>query len=221
MINKDYILRLAERIGRELSIFLRLRQRDNHEETLIYIDDQLLNTTGMTSSFINSLSEEMLLRALTPLGAAHVDLSRWLIVAAWLKIEGDVYEEMGKNGESYYRYLKSLFLFLETLKREPIDEQPLFATEIQELLTKLSDYELPITLKSRLFWYYEYKGQYAKAEDILCEIQEIAPDDQEFNALGKTFYQRLQMKSEIDLHAGNFSHEEVLEGLEKLQRYGA
>ncbi len=217
MINKDYILRLAERIGRELSILLRLRQRKKPEEALIYIDDLLLNTTGLTSRFINSLSEEMLLRTLSPLDAVRIDLSRWLTVAACLKVEGDIYEEMGQSSESYYRYLKSLFLFLEALKREPIEEYPPFATNIQELLQKLSDYELPMTLKHQLFWYYEYKGQYGRAEDVFFEMQETSSADQELRSKGLAFYQRLQTKSDADLHAGNFSREEIREGIEKLQ----
>ena len=39
MINKDYILRMAERVGRALAIILGLRQANRYQESLIYIDD--------------------------------------------------------------------------------------------------------------------------------------------------------------------------------------
>lgn len=221
VINKDYILRLAERIGREISILLGLRQRDKHEEALIYIDDLLLNTTGLTSRFINSLSEETLLRTLLSLDATRVDLSRWLTVATCLKVEGDIYEDMGQSNESYYRYLKSLFLFLEALNREPIEEYAPFATSIHELLEKLSDYEIPKMLKYQIFWYYEYKGEYGKAEDSFLDLQETLPNDQELRDKGLAFYRRLQAKSDADLHAGNFSREEIEEGIEKLRQHEA
>ena len=35
MINKDYILRIAERFGKELAILLHLRERNQFEEALI------------------------------------------------------------------------------------------------------------------------------------------------------------------------------------------
>ena len=46
MINKDYILRLAERLGRELAILVGLRKREKYQEALIYIDDLLLRVSG-------------------------------------------------------------------------------------------------------------------------------------------------------------------------------
>ena len=65
MINKDYILRMAERFGRYLAIIIGLRQSNKNEEALIYIDDLFLQTTGLTTGFINSVSEEMLLSLLS------------------------------------------------------------------------------------------------------------------------------------------------------------
>src|SRR5579864_1066132 len=73
LINKDYILRLAERIGRELSILLGLRKRDEIEEGLITTDNLLMSSTGLTSRFINALSEEMLLQSLSPLGRPNIE----------------------------------------------------------------------------------------------------------------------------------------------------
>jgi hypothetical protein len=218
VINRDYILRVAERLGRELSIILGLRKRDRHEEALIYIDDVLLSSTGLTSRFIDTLSEEMLLRALSPLGSAHIDLSRWLSVAVLLKAEGDVYEDLGNSNASYYRYLKSLYLFLSVLKREPVDTDPHLAGMLHELLQQLSDYELPVTIKRQLFWYYEYKGQYAKAEDTLFEIADMSSETAELYAQGQAFYQRLLTKNDADLIAGHFSRDEIQEGMEKLQQ---
>src|SRR5205085_12319598 len=109
MINKDYILRMAERFGRYLAIIIGLRQSNKNEEALIYIDDLFLQTTGLTTGFINSASEDMLLNLLSPLGVLNVEKCLW--VALLLKEEADIYENMNQPTECYYRYLKSLFLF--------------------------------------------------------------------------------------------------------------
>jgi tetratricopeptide (TPR) repeat protein len=216
LINKDYILRLAERLGRELAILLGLRKREQYQEALIYIDDLLLRMSGFTSRSINALSEDLLVKALSPLGILNVDSCLW--IATMLKAEGQIYEDQGNTNESYYRYLKSLHLFLTALQHVPIDEHRPFSPEIRDLLVKLEDYELPHNLKKQLFRYYEYNGQYAKAEDTLFELLDQYPADQDIRAHGLAFYEHLLTKSDADLQAGDFSRQEVREGIAQLQQ---
>jgi tetratricopeptide (TPR) repeat protein len=217
LINKDYILRLAERLGRELAILLGLGKREKYQEALIYIDDLLLRMSGFTSRSINALSEDLLVKALSPLGILNAEACLW--IATMLKAEGQIYEDQANINESYYRYLKSLHLFLTALQHEPIEDHRLFSTEIGELVVKLEDYELPPHLKKQLFRYYEYSGQYAKAEDTLFELLEQSPANQEIPAQGLAFYERLLVKSDADLQMGHFSRSEVDEGIAHLQRY--
>lgn len=214
MVNKDYILRLAERFGRELAIILGLRKADKHEDALIYIDDLLLNTVGLTSSFINSVSDEVLLLSLSPLGTPNIEKCLW--VATLLKTEGDVYEEMGNSNESYYRYLKALTLFLEVQLHDAAHAAS-FVPEIDDLLKKLSEYELPTNIGSKLFPYYELTGHYSQAEDILFELLDAQDAPRDMRAQGLAFYQRLHQKSDADLAAGNLSRVEIEEGEQQLQ----
>lgn len=216
MINKDYILRLAERLGRYLAIILRLRKFDQHEEALIYIDDLLLNTTGFTSRFLNSLAEEMIIQMLSPLGKLNIEAALWC--GLLLKMEGETYEEMGQTNESYHRYLKSLHLLLEVLRHENITSEPEFAQAITELIKKLDDYELPNSIKEKLFIYYEHIGSYGKAEDIFFELLEANASDNGLIERGKAFYGRLLTKGNADLLAGNLSREEAEEGLTHLNK---
>lgn len=215
LINKDFILRLAERMGRELAIILGLCKRELHQEALIYIDDLLLRVSGLTSRSINLLPEDMLLKTLSPLGNLNVEACLW--IAIMLKAEGRIYEDQENTNESYYRYLKSLYLFLTALQYHPIEDHMQFSTHITEILVKLVDYELPNNLKKLLFWYYEYHGEYGKAEDILFELLETYPADQGIRAQGLAFYERLLAKSDADLQAGHFSRQEVHEGIAQIQ----
>ncbi len=148
MINKDYILRMAERFGRYLAIIIGLRQSNKHEEALIYIDDLFLQTTGLTTGFINSASEDMLLNLLSPLGVLNVEKCLWM--AMLLKEEANIYENMGQPTESYYRYLKSLFLFIEVSQRDSAVQELDIDAAISDILNKLAEYELPFKTQERL-----------------------------------------------------------------------
>jgi hypothetical protein len=220
MINKDYILRMAERFGRYLAIILRLKQYNKHEEALLYIDDLFLQMTGLTTGFINSASEEMLLNMISPLGALNVDKCLW--IAVLLKEEADIYEELGNPDESYYRYLKSLFFFLEVSLRDVTPKDFDIDIAIEDVLGKLAEYELPLQTKSKLFRYFEKTGQYAKAEDVLFEMLEGEEKDEavedEVVEQGVGFYERLMKKSDDELEAGGLSREEVEEGLGELRK---
>jgi tetratricopeptide (TPR) repeat protein len=215
MINKDYILRLAERIGRAMAIILGLREADQLEDALIYIDELMLQTTGLTSRFINSLSDEMLAQALSPLGTLNIDKCLW--VASLLKAEGDIYKAKDNDTESYYRYLRSLNLFLEVQLHDRSLAQNEFFADIDDLLQSLAEYELPAHTKRKLISYYELSGRYAKAEDMLFELLEPDPTNPILHQEGLDFYHRLLAKSNYDLQAGNLTREEVEEGLRRLE----
>jgi hypothetical protein len=216
MINKDYILRLAEQLGRTLAILLRLRERNQHEEALIYIDDLFLKYLGLTSRLINSLSEEKLLQTLSPMGVANIHACLWATVL--LKGEGDIYEAQENSTESYYRYRKALYLLLASLLHDPTVAEADLSISVEELLEKLEEYELPLPIKQELFAYYEQQGNYAKAEDTLFDALEENEHNTMLIELGEAFYQRLLLKSNADLTAGNLSRDEVHEGIAQLKK---
>src|SRR2546422_7453251 len=110
MINKDYILRMAEKFCRALAIILHLRKANQYEEVLIYIDDLFLQVLGLTSSFINSMPEDVILNMISPMGRLSIEKCLW--IAVLLRSEGDILLDQGNTDESYYRYLKSLHFFL-------------------------------------------------------------------------------------------------------------
>jgi hypothetical protein len=213
MVNKDYVLRLAEKFGRMLAIVLGLRESNRYEEALIAIDDFFLQNLGLTSGFVNSASQEMLLNLISPLGVLDVEKCLWMAVL--LKEEGDIYLEQDKTDESYYRYIKALFFFVQAALQSGDVKDLDLATPIEDMLNKLDEYELPLPLKSRLFRFFELTGRYAKAENMLFEITEgEGPLSTEIREQSRAFYERLLQKDDADLEAGGLSRPEVEEGLE-------
>lgn len=216
MINKDYILRLAERLGGLLARILFLREANQQQEAFILIDEAFRQITGLTTGLINALPEERLLAMLSPHDVLNVELCFY--VAALFKAEGDVYASLDKQNESYYRHLKALNLFLELfLRGKNIDDLDLFPN-IDDLVQRLEEYELPLPTSRKLFSYNEKAGRYARAEDVLFEMLEAGEGPPNLIAEGIAFYHRLMAKSDDELLLGNLSREEVREGLAQVEK---
>jgi hypothetical protein len=213
MMNKDYILRMAEQFGRALAIILHLRKSNKYEDSLIYIDDLFLRTTGFISSFVNSASEEMLLKMISPLGKLNVQKCAW--IALLLKEEGDIYDDMGNENESYFRYLKSLHFFLEVAKHPEEARDIDIPSAIDYDLSVLEVFELPQETKIRLFKYFEAAGEYGRAKKMLSEVVNAAEGSADAGVTEQetAFYERMRDKSDDELRAGGLSRKDVEEGI--------
>lgn len=216
MTQSDYILRMIEQASRVMAQIMWHKQQRDYPGAHNFIDEQFKIMLGMGAGFIHSAPEETLLAMLTTAG--ELDTEKCWLLATLLKAEGDLYSEQEDYDNSYYSYLKSLDLFLEVLasSREihHIDAIP----EVEGLLYKLSDYELPRHSKELLFRYFEQSYQFSKAEDTLYELLDADPYDRETIESGKAFYRRLLRQHDSVLALGSLSRDEVEDGLMKLMR---
>ena len=153
MPQKDYILRIAEDVGRALAQIIYHQKIQDYEGALSLIDDLFKQTVGMGSGFIHAASEETLLAMLTLLGV--LNLEKALMVATLLKAEGDVFADQGNPDAAYYSYLKSLNLFLEIVLRDDHLHDLRITPEVEDLLDKLEAYELPLNTRYLVLRYYE------------------------------------------------------------------
>lgn len=223
MAQRDYILRMFEEMSRALAQVVYHRQIKDYRASHELIDEQFKQTLGMGSGFILALPDETLLAMLTTLDTLNVEKC-WLI-ATLLKAEGDLFEEEQNADKSYYSYLKACNLFLETLYILPHNGEIEKSAEIEELLRKLEEYELPLRTRQLLFWYFEYTGRYSKAEEMLFDIldtpetggeMECSEEQDEMLKKGEAFYARLLSKSDVALEAGSFSRAAIKESLARL-----
>ena len=157
MPQKDYILRVAEDVGRALAQIIYHEKIQDYEGAHSLIDDLLKQSVGMGSGFIHAVSEETLLAMLTVLGI--LNLEKALMVATLLKAEGDVFVDQGNSDAAYYSYLKSLNLFLEIVLRDDHLHDLHITPEVEDLLDKLEAYELPLDSRRLLSQYYEQIGE--------------------------------------------------------------
>lgn len=218
MTQRDYILRIAEQVGRVLARVLYDRQQEDYQGAHEFIEEQFRQMLGMGGGFVHSAPEETLLAMLTSMGV--IDTEKCWLLATLLKADGEVYEAQEDENNSYYSYLKAINLFLAVLTSDRelhrLDPVP----EVEGLLYKLSNYDLPGRTKALLFRYFEQTGSFANAENTLYELLDADPADREILESGRAFYRRLLHQSDAALAAGSLTRDEVEDGLMKLMRMG-
>ena len=152
MTQKDYILRIAEDVGRALAQIIYHKEIQDYQGALSLIDELFKQTVGAGSGFLHAISEETLLAMLTLLGVLNVEKA--LLIATLLKAEGDIYEDQDNPEAAYESYLKSLNLFLEILLCDDNLHDLRVSSEVEDLLGKLEAYELPQNTRRLLFQLY-------------------------------------------------------------------
>src|SRR5215471_15018872 len=170
MSQRDYLLRIAQEFGSVLAQVLYNRQIKDYAAAHTLIDEQSKQVFGMGIGFMRSIPEETLLSMLTSFDA--LDTEKCWLLAILLKAEGDIYEDQGNAGESYYSYIRALNLLLEVLLLETTSRDRRIVPEIEDLLARLSDYELPMRTKLLLFRYFDHAHEYTRAEALLFEMLE-------------------------------------------------
>ena len=158
MTQQDYILRVAEDVGRALAQIIYHEEIHDYQGALSLIDELFKQTVGMGSGFIHAISEETVLTMLTLLGI--LDVEKALMIATLLKAEGDIYEDQGNPDKAYYSYLKSVNLFLEILLRDDNLHDLRCSSEVEVILGKLEAYELPLNTRYLLFRYYDQRKEF-------------------------------------------------------------
>jgi hypothetical protein len=216
MSQRDYILRIAEEFGRALAQVLYNRQIKDYVAAHKLIDELCKQAFGMGIGFMRSVPEETLLSIFTSFDI--LDTEKCWLLAIFLKAEGDIYHDQGNTSESYYSYIRSLNLILEVLSLETTHSSKDVVPELEDLLSNLSDYELPTKTNLLLFQYFDHADMYDRAEDLLLEMLKEDDPDGIILTHGISFYQRLKGKSDAELRAGNFSREELIEGLAQLKK---
>ena len=219
MSQRDYILRIAEEFGRALAQVLYNREIKDYTTAHSLLDEQCKQIFGMGIGFMRSIPEVTLLSMLTSFDT--LDTEKCWLLAILLKAEGDIYEDQGNASESYYSYIRSLNLFLEVLLLDTTSSGRSIVPEIEDLLSRLSDYDLPMRTKLLLFRYFDHAHNYARAEGLLFEMLEEGDSEGDILDQGIGFFKRLKRKNDVELKAGNFSREKVEEGLARLERMGS
>ena len=204
LITRDYFLRMIHQLAAVLARVMNFNRIELYDKALEDIQASSKQLLGMDLRFLTALSDEEFVRLLS-LGE-RFDVEKCVVAGELLRLVGEVKEREGDEGQRFHCYSTSLSLFLELLIRESGVLPKEYYEEIELLIGKVSSYEVPVTLKAKLFRYYEAIGRFDAAENKLFEIVE---QDPEFLGEGMKFYGRLRTKTEEELGRGNLPRDEI------------
>jgi hypothetical protein len=187
------------------------KEKKNYIEAEKEIESAAKTIVGLDLNLIKILNVEDVIKLMK---TSDVYAGRCLISAELLKEYGDILGEKDRVNESIDIYIKSLWLYLETVLTKELPEPEAYYERINFLIKSLTSPGTDTELKQKIFEYYEFSGQYSKAEDILFEL--IDSDTEGIKDKALKFYERLQMKTDDELVKGNFSLEEVEESIEEI-----
>lgn len=211
MLQRDYLMKMTQMLATVLTKILFNKEKKNYIEAEKEIESAAKTIVGLDLNLIKILNVEDVLKLMK---TSDVYAGRCLISAELLKEYGDILGEKERINESMDIYIKSLWLYLETILTKELPEPEIYYDRINFLIKNLTSSETETDLKQKIFQYYEFSGQYSKAEDVLFELMDSDTEGIKDKAL--KFYERLQLKSEEELEKGNFSLEEVEESIEEI-----
>jgi len=209
MFQRDFIMRQIEELMEALIEILHLRREselDAAQRLISYTAKRLL---GFDLDITDSLSTGDLLTFLQH--NAVFDTGKSYIIARLLLEQAAIVELEKQELRAYTLREKALLLLLEPVIRDnrfgSVEDHRL----IRGIVNSLDEDSLPAVLRSRLMDYYEMRGAYDRAEDILLIAK--SRGEQLLIDKGHGFYLRLSHLQNTVLEKGNFSREEVEDGL--------
>lgn len=211
MLTRDYIMRMIDTLIRVLEKIFFLKEAKNYPEALKELDSLTKELLGMDSMFIHSLSDSQLVQIVDREG--NLLAPKCYLIGVVFKEEAEIFMLQGNRKGAAKFYMRSLNMFIAGIENSGITVEKDHLKKIDDVIDKLSEYELPPDISGKLFFYYEFTGRFDKAEDILFNLIDV---DNAYLDRGIGFFKRLLQKSDKELAAGNLPRNEVEEGLADL-----
>lgn len=221
MVQKDYLMRLIEQLGSVTAAMLRLKRSGEHYEVIQVAHEAVKVLLGLDLDEIESMRTEDLIGLVRLARSGYSSQlavgTELVVIATLLQEVADAYAISSDPQRGDACRLKALDLYI-TVVTEEDDDLPQSAIGVESLLDHFTNYKLPATTVERLWRYHEQMHQFARAEDRLFELLDDCEDDQDLIERGVAFYTRLSVRSNTELQNGGLPRDEVLAGLDELQR---
>lgn len=203
---------MIETLAKVIERLLGLKNGNKTEEGFLEIDRVTREYFGLDRKFIDSLSDTQLIKM--------ISISETLIapncymLGVLFKEESDLYKLQNNEEKSLEMNERSLYFFVEGLKNYDVLIEPDHLKNMETVVERLNDKDINIDTEESLFFYYQYRGQFDEAENLIFDLIDY---DSKYLNDGIKFYERLLEKPDEVLEKGNLPRNEVLESLQHLR----
>lgn len=202
---------MTEMLTAVLAKVLFNKETKNYEEAGKEIETAAKTIVGLDLRIINILNPEDIIQLMK---TSDLYAGRCLVSAELLKEYADVHELNGKDNRNII--LKSLNLYIEAILSKELPEPEKYYTKINELISLIDESDLQDDLNFKIIDYYEFSGQYSKAEDLIFEL--IENNNKDIIDRSVSFYKKLLHRTDAELESGNLSREEVNDALDEISK---
>ena len=215
MFQRDYILRMIEQFTKALAKILFNKSLNNYEAALEELHNNYKGVFGIDKELIavSSAEEIVALLKLKNIADPKVDI----MLAEYLSEEADI-QNIVSNGTCDKSSLdqKALELFFEAVLVHKEFQLPEYYSKINDLVEATKSFARQVELSKKIIRYFELTNDYSKAEDILFGLTVSFPAVA--GAEGEAFYKRLECKTDEELLKGNFTRDEIHQGLAEFRK---
>ncbi len=209
MLQRDYLMRMTEMLTAVIAKVMFNKEIKNYEEAEKEIETAAKTIVGLDLRIINILNPQDIIQLMK---TSDLYAGRCLVSAELLKEYADVHELNGKDNSSII--LKSLHLYIEAILSKELPEPEKYYSKINELISFIAESDLQDDLNFKIIDYYEFSGQYSKAEDMIFEL--IENNNKDIIDRSVSFYKKLLHRTDEELESGNLSREEVNDALDEI-----
>ncbi len=209
MLQRDYLMRMTEMLTAVIAKVMFNKEIKNYEEAEKEIETAAKTIVGLDLRIINILNPQDIIQLMK---TSDLYAGRCLVSAELLKEYADVHELNGKDNSSII--LKSLNLYIEAILSKELPEPEKYYSKINELISFIAESDLQDDLNFKIIDYYEFSGQYSKAEDMIFEL--IENNNKDIIDRSVSFYKKLLHRTDEEIESGNLSREEVNDALDEI-----
>lgn len=216
MLRKDYLLRQIEMLSGFVARLLKMREAGDEQGAIDEIEQAYQELFGLDPRLISLLPNEFLLDKLR--SGEYLDADQGFTLAVVLREDAANFQAQGNTQEHYQRLTRSLKIFLAIALEHNLAPEQAALYEVDNVLSQMAEYALPVDLQYDLFHYFEDEGQFARAEDELLELIEVSDNNPQVIEDGISYYEWLLTLGDPELEAGNLPRAEVEESLAELKQ---
>lgn len=218
MIQRDYILRMIEQFGQFITALVHLREAGKLEEARSVIDQSMVGLVGTDLRSAAEQPAERLIntvRFATRMYATSAPAAYQLnMLGRLLRESAAVLDLQGDHDTATRVRMQALDVHTTVLAVDDASSSE-SVTAVDALLSELDEYELPLTIKHRLWSIFAARPDYERAEDWLFDLLD---DDSALLSEGIAFYEGLAGFDDATLEAGGVSRAEVDDTLMELRQ---